>query len=67
MKNESKTTLEYFKQIEDVPREQFVVPVYNTTNKMTSNVYRTGDGDTIQTLRPGALDFLQYKSKGIRA
>lgn len=29
-----------------------------------SGHYRTGDGDTIGTLRPGAMDHLNHKSRG---
>lgn len=60
-----KTPLEYFKEIQDVSREQFAVPVYNTTNKMQGDTYKRGDGDTIRAVRPGSMDFLQYKSKGL--
>jgi hypothetical protein len=57
--------MDYFKEIQDVSREQFKMPVPNTTNLVTCETYRTGDGDKIQARRPGSLDFLQYKSKGL--
>lgn len=36
----------------------------NTVNKMTG-VYRTGMGDTPVYYRPGSLDFLKCKSRGM--
>lgn len=30
-----------------------------------TDVYRTGDGDVIQAIRPGSLDFKKFKSLGL--
>lgn len=30
-----------------------------------TGTYRTGDGDVIQAVRPGSLDFKKYKSLGL--
>jgi hypothetical protein len=33
-------------------------------NSYKTSVYKIGDGDRFAPVRPGALDFLKYKSKG---
>lgn len=36
-----------------------------TNDLFARGAYRTGDGDVVRALRPGANDHLQFKSKGI--
>lgn len=48
-----KTTLEYFKEIEDVSRAQFAKPVPPANSIHDRPIYKTGDGDYVQPPRPG--------------
>jgi len=63
----SKTPLQYFKEIADVSREQFKVPVFPSNSIHERDTYRTGDGDYIQPPRPGSLDYKKCKSRGLLA
>jgi hypothetical protein len=61
----SKTPLQYFKEIQDVSRAQFAMPVPPQNSIHERDTYRTGDGDYVQPLRPGSQDFLKCKSRGL--
>ena len=63
----SKTPLQYFKEIADVSREQFEIPVHPTNSIHERNTYRTGDGDYVQPLRPGSQDYKLCRSRGLLA
>jgi hypothetical protein len=63
----SKTPLQYFKEISDVSRKQFELPVHPQNSIHERGTYRTGDGDYTQPLRPGSQDFKSCKSRGLLA
>jgi hypothetical protein len=62
-----KTTLEYFKEIQDVSRAQFAKPVPPANSIHDRPIYKTGDGDYVQPPRPGSLDYKKCKSRGLLA
>lgn len=47
-------------------RPKFAAPSDRITNAQVREIYRTGDGDEPITLRPGALDYKNYSSRGFR-
>jgi hypothetical protein len=63
----SKTPLQYFKEIEDVSRAQFAMPVPPQNSIHERDTYRTGDGDYVQPLRPGSQDYKLCRSRGLLA
>jgi len=64
----SKTPLQYFKEIADVSRSQFAMPVLPPQNSIHERgTYRTGDGDYVQPLRPGSQDHKLCRSRGLLA
>ena len=46
-------------------RTKFTAPANRVTNATVRETYRTGDGDTPVSYRPGALDFKKHPSKGL--
>jgi hypothetical protein len=62
-----KATLEYFKEIKEKTKVSFEVGSVPNDNMFLRGVYRTGDGDYIQPLRPGSQDHKKWKSKGLLA
>ena len=63
----SKTSLQYFKEIADVSRKQFALPIPPNNSIHDRETYRTGDGDYVQPLRPGSQDHKLCKSRGLLA
>jgi len=63
----SKTPLQYFKEIADVSRAQFAMPVPAKDSIHERSIYRTGDGDYVQPLRPGSQDHKLCPSRGLLA
>lgn len=63
----SKTPLQYFKEIQDVSRSQFAMPVPPQNSIHERDTYRTGDGDYVQPLRPGSQDHKLCRSRGLLA
>ena len=60
------TPLHYFKEIKKVSLKNLVeVPKLSTTSMYDRPNYRTGDGDFVSPIRPGADDHKQWKSKGL--
>jgi hypothetical protein len=52
------------KRSKPLPRVALPAPICCGTAKGT---YRTGDGDTLPSLRPGSTDAFKLRSHGIRA
>jgi len=64
-KEEKKTTLEYFKEIKEVSKEEFKLATLPNNNMFERGTYVPGDGEVKQQLRPGSQDHLKHKSKGL--
>lgn len=59
--------LKYLKEIQDVSREQFEIPLPPKNSMYERDTYRTGDGDYVQPVRPGSQDHKLCKSRGLLA
>ena len=55
---------ERWKQIAEVTLKSLAKPVPPPTN-FSSGTYHTGDGDSIQPVRPGSEDHKKWPSKGL--
>jgi hypothetical protein len=55
---------ERWKQIAEVTKAALARPAPAPTNH-SSGTYRTGDGETIQPVRPGSLDHKKWPSRGL--
>jgi hypothetical protein len=62
---EKKTTLEYFKEIQEVSRESFAIATLANDNMFERGIYKPGQGEVMQPARVGSEDHLKYKSKGL--
>jgi len=62
-----KTTLQYLKEVGDTTKTSFAMPVPPQNSIHDRGVYRTGDGDYTQPLRPGSQDHKKWKSRGLLA
>lgn len=57
--------LQYFKEIQSVTKGAFEVAVPPSDNVHKRGTYKTGDGDIKQPVRPGSMDHLKCKSRGL--
>ena len=62
---ETKTPLQYFKEIKEVSRESLALALVPSNNMFERGTYVPGDGDVKQQFRPGSQDHLKHKSKGL--
>jgi hypothetical protein len=58
-----KSPLEYLDEIKATTEVSFEVATFPHDSAFDREVYKTGDGDTMQAARPGAMDHKKYKSK----
>jgi hypothetical protein len=63
----TKTTLHYFEEIKEVTKKSFELAIPPANSVHDRPVYRTGDGDYIQPLRPGSQDHKLCQSRGLLA
>jgi len=61
----SKTPLQYLKEITEVTTKSFEIAEVDSTNMFERGDYVVGDGDVLQPVRPGGLDFLKCPSRGL--
>jgi hypothetical protein len=62
---ETKTPLQYFKEIKEVSKESFALALAPSNSMFDRGTYVPGDGEVIQEPRPGSQDHLNHKSKGL--
>ena len=60
-----RTPLQYFKEIGEVTKSSFMFASVPSNSMYDRPNYKTGDGDFVSPIRPGANDHKQWKSKGL--
>lgn len=58
-----KSPLEYLDEIKATTEASFEIGTFPSNSAFDREIYKTGDGDTMQAARPGAMDHKKYKSK----
>ena len=60
-----RTPLQYFKEIGEITKSSFMFAQAPSNSMYERGTYKTGDGDFVSPIRPGADDHKQWKSKGL--